>query len=58
MRREIVQRGLWDDPFAVDISVLEGIVTLAGQVDHRSMVAGSPSKSSATSTALSACGMS
>lgn len=39
VRREVVERGLWDDPFAVNISVREGIVTLAGQVDHRSTVA-------------------
>jgi CBS domain-containing protein len=39
VRREVVERALWDDASAVDISVLEGIVTLAGQVDHRSTAA-------------------
>jgi len=38
-RRDIVDRRLWDDTFAVRVSVLEGVVTLAGQVDKRSTVA-------------------
>ncbi|MFI7063648.1 CBS domain-containing protein [Kribbella sp. NPDC050124] len=39
VRRAVVDRGLWDDPFAVEVTVLEGVVTLAGQVENRSMVA-------------------
>jgi CBS domain-containing protein len=39
VRRDIVERHLWDDPFAVRVSVLEGVVTLAGQVEKRSTAA-------------------
>ncbi|MGW1344454.1 CBS domain-containing protein [Kribbella sp. NPDC002412] len=39
VRRAVVDRGLWDDPYAVEVSVTEGVVTLAGQVDNRSTVA-------------------
>jgi CBS domain-containing protein len=38
VRRDVVDRGLWDDPFAVQVSVLEGVVTLIGQVGKRSTV--------------------
>ncbi|MFI5696412.1 CBS domain-containing protein [Kribbella sp. NPDC051586] len=36
VRRDVVDRHLWDDPFAVQVTVLEGVVTLVGQVDKRS----------------------
>ncbi len=39
VRRDVVDRNLWDDPFAVDVSVREGVVTLSGQVEKRSTVA-------------------
>ncbi|WP_406047198.1 CBS domain-containing protein [Kribbella sp. NBC_00889] len=39
VRRDVVDRGLWDDPFAVEVSVREGVVELAGQVAKRSTVA-------------------
>jgi CBS domain-containing protein len=39
VRRDVVDRSLGDDPFAVRVSVLEGVVTLVGQVANRSMVA-------------------
>jgi len=39
VRRDVVQHGLWDDPFAVEASVTDGIVTLTGELEHRSMVA-------------------
>ncbi|HEY3560612.1 MAG TPA: CBS domain-containing protein [Kribbella sp.] len=38
VRREVVDRHLWDDPAAVQVSVREGVVTLAGQVERRSTV--------------------
>ena len=38
VRRDVVDRHLWDDHFAVDVSVLEGVVTLKGQVEKRSTV--------------------
>ncbi|TCC21671.1 CBS domain-containing protein [Kribbella sindirgiensis] len=39
VRRDVVDRHLWDDPLAVEVSVREGVVTLSGQVDKRSTVA-------------------
>ena len=39
VRRDVVDRGLWDDPFAVQVSVSEGVVRLIGQVANRSTVA-------------------
>ncbi|WP_432894512.1 CBS domain-containing protein [Kribbella sp. CA-245084] len=38
VRRDVVDRNLWDDPMAVEVSVLEGVVTLTGQVEKRSTV--------------------
>jgi len=38
VRRDVVDRHLWDDPFAVEVSVHEGVVKLAGQVANRSTV--------------------
>ncbi|MFG1912299.1 CBS domain-containing protein [Kribbella sp. NPDC048928] len=39
VRRDVVDRHLWDDPAAVEVTVLEGVVTLTGQVERRSTVA-------------------
>jgi CBS domain-containing protein len=39
VRRDVVDRQLWDDPFDVDVSVHEGVVDLAGEVANRSTVA-------------------
>ncbi len=36
VRRDVIDRHLWDDPRAVDVSVVEGVVTLTGQVEKRS----------------------
>ncbi|HEY3560636.1 MAG TPA: CBS domain-containing protein [Kribbella sp.] len=36
IRRDVVVHALWDDPSAIDIAVHDGIVTLSGEVDHRS----------------------
>jgi len=36
VRREVVVHALWDDPFGLDLSVQDGVVTLAGQVDRHS----------------------
>jgi CBS domain-containing protein len=38
VRRDIVDHRLWDDPTAVQVNVLEGVVTLTGQVEKRSTV--------------------
>ncbi|NUR98191.1 MAG: CBS domain-containing protein [Kribbellaceae bacterium] len=38
VRREVVDRHLWDDPAAVQVAVLDGVVTLTGQVERRSTV--------------------
>jgi CBS-domain-containing membrane protein len=38
VRRDVVDRGLWDDPFAIEVSVREGVVKLVGQVAKRSTV--------------------
>ncbi len=37
VRRDVVEHALWEDPFAVEVTVKDGVVTLAGQLDHRSM---------------------
>jgi CBS domain-containing protein len=39
VRREVLGHALWDDPFGVEIKVRDGIVTLTGQLGHRSMIA-------------------
>ena len=39
VRRDVVDRHLWEDPRAVEVSVVEGVVTLTGQVERRSTVA-------------------
>ncbi|TCC31079.1 CBS domain-containing protein [Kribbella speibonae] len=39
VRRDVVDRHLWDDPLAVEVSVQEGVVMLSGQVEKRSTVA-------------------
>ncbi|HET6741666.1 MAG TPA: CBS domain-containing protein [Kribbella sp.] len=36
IRRDVVVHALWDDPFAFEVSVQDGVVTLSGEVDHRS----------------------
>jgi CBS domain-containing protein len=37
IRREVVVHALWDDPFAIEIEVHDGVVTLSGEVDNRSI---------------------
>jgi CBS domain-containing protein len=39
VRRDVVDRHLWDDPLAVQVDVQNGVVILAGQVEKRSTVA-------------------
>ncbi|TCC08857.1 CBS domain-containing protein [Kribbella soli] len=39
VRRDVIERHLWDDPRAVDVSVVDGVVTLTGQVEKRSTAA-------------------
>ncbi|WP_350275804.1 CBS domain-containing protein [Kribbella sp. HUAS MG21] len=39
VRRDVIDRHLWDDPRAVEVSVLEGVVTLSGQVEKHSTAA-------------------
>ena len=39
VRRDIIERHLWDEPLAVQIDVVEGVVTLSGQVPQRSTAA-------------------
>lgn len=39
VRRDVIDRHLWDDPQAVEVSVRDGVVTLVGQVENRSTVA-------------------
>lgn len=39
VRHDVIEHGLWDDPFAVEVTVTDGVVTLAGEMDHRSLVA-------------------
>ncbi|MEU4191731.1 CBS domain-containing protein [Kribbella sp. NPDC026611] len=36
VRRDIVDRQLWDDPFAVEVSVRDGVAMLTGEVEKRS----------------------
>ncbi|NIK59110.1 CBS domain-containing protein [Kribbella shirazensis] len=36
IRREVVVHALWDDPFSIDVSVQDGVVTLSGDVEQRS----------------------
>lgn len=36
---ELVQPGIWASPLAVEVAVANGVVTLRGQVQHRSYVA-------------------
>lgn len=36
IRRDVVVHALWDDPFGIEIGVQDGVVTLSGEVDHRS----------------------
>ncbi|MEU8222483.1 CBS domain-containing protein [Kribbella sp. NPDC048915] len=36
IRREVVVHALWDDPYSIDISVENGVVTLSGDVEQRS----------------------
>ncbi|NIK59190.1 CBS domain-containing protein [Kribbella shirazensis] len=36
VRRDVVDRHLWEDPRTVEVSVVEGVVTLTGQVEKRS----------------------
>ncbi|GAA3592589.1 CBS domain-containing protein [Kribbella ginsengisoli] len=38
VRREAIEHSLWDDPFGVEIKVVDGVVTLTGQLPHRSMI--------------------
>ena len=38
VRREAVERALWDDPFGVEVEVADGVVTLTGELPHRSMI--------------------
>ncbi|MGW1344482.1 CBS domain-containing protein [Kribbella sp. NPDC002412] len=37
VRRDVVQHALWEDPIGLEISVQDGVVTLSGEVDRRSM---------------------
>lgn len=39
VHRDVLDRSLLDDPFAVEASVVEGVVTLKGQATNRSTVA-------------------
>ncbi|MER7246906.1 CBS domain-containing protein [Kribbella sp. NPDC000426] len=36
VRREVVVHALWDDPFRIELTVQDGVVTLAGEVDRHS----------------------
>ncbi|WP_112237748.1 CBS domain-containing protein [Kribbella monticola] len=38
VRLDVIQHALWDDPFGVEVSVTDGVVTLAGELDNRSLV--------------------
>ncbi|TDU83830.1 CBS domain protein [Kribbella voronezhensis] len=38
VRLDVLQHALWDDPFGVEVSVSDGVVTLAGELDNRSLV--------------------
>jgi CBS domain-containing protein len=39
VRRDVVEHALWQDPFAVEATVTDGVVTLTGELEHRSMAA-------------------
>ncbi|GAA2806792.1 CBS domain-containing protein [Kribbella solani] len=39
IRRDVVVHALWDDPFGIEITVHDGVVTLSGEVDQRSTAA-------------------
>ena len=36
VRREVVVHALWDDPFSIQASAKDGVVTLSGEVEQRS----------------------
>lgn len=38
VRRDVIDHALWEDSLAVVATVADGVVTLSGEVDHRSMV--------------------
>ena len=38
VRMDVIQQALWDDPFSVEVTVTDGVVTLAGELDNRSLV--------------------
>jgi CBS-domain-containing membrane protein len=38
VRRAAVESRLWDDPFGVEIRVKDGVVTLTGELEHRSRI--------------------
>lgn len=38
VKREGIEHVLWEDPFGVEIKVKDGVVTLTGELDHRSLV--------------------
>lgn len=37
IRLDVIQHALWDDPFGVEVTVTDGVVTLSGQIDRRSL---------------------
>ncbi|WP_329478729.1 CBS domain-containing protein [Kribbella sp. NBC_01510] len=39
VRRDLVEHALGDDPFGVEVTVADGVVTLTGELDDRSMAA-------------------
>ena len=39
VRRDLVEHALGEDPFGVEVMVADGVVTLTGELDHRSMAA-------------------
>jgi CBS domain-containing protein len=36
VRREVVVHAVWDDPFSIEVTVQDGVVTLSGDVEQRS----------------------
>lgn len=38
VRHNVTEYVLWDDPYAIEVSVYKGIVTLKGQLDRKSMI--------------------
>jgi CBS domain-containing protein len=38
VHRDVVQHALWDDPFGIRVSVHDGVVTLSGELEQRSLV--------------------